>query len=46
MNRHDLKLRLRALVFRRQVERDLDDELAFHIAMQTRKNVAAGMTAA
>src|SRR5437588_2641475 len=43
MNPHDLLLRLRALTFRRRVERDLEDELDFHIEMQTRKNVAAGM---
>ncbi len=39
----DLKLRLRALVSRDRVERELDDELRFHLEMQTRKNVAAGM---
>ena len=44
MNRHDLMLRLRALMSRKRVERDLEDELAFHIEMQTRKNVAAGMS--
>ncbi len=35
--------RLRALVFRSSVERELDEELAFHIEMQTRKNRALGM---
>jgi predicted permease len=39
----DLTLRLRALLYRRQVERDLQDELASHIELQTRKNLAAGM---
>ncbi len=39
----DLKLRLRALVSRDRVERELDDELGFHLEMQIRKNLAAGM---
>src|SRR5436190_14663559 len=30
----DIVLRLRALVFRRQVEQDLQDELKFHLEMQ------------
>src|SRR5262245_38836594 len=34
----DIVLRLRALFFRRQVEQDLQDELQFHLEMQTRKN--------
>jgi predicted permease len=46
MNWHDFVLRLRALIYRNRVERDLEDELAFHIEMQIRKNVAAGMSAA
>jgi len=46
MNRHDLMLRLRALMFHKRVERDLEDELAFHIEMQTRKNMGAGMSEA
>ena len=34
-----------AAVFRtRRVEKDLDDELAFHVAMQTRANAREGMT--
>src|SRR5258705_8663885 len=40
----DLKLRLRALLCRHRAESDLDDELKFHLAMQTRKNREAGMT--
>jgi putative ABC transport system permease protein len=44
MKPHDLMLRLRTLMHRRQAERDLEEELDFHIEMQTRKNVAAGMT--
>lgn len=43
MNAHDLWLRLRALALRRRVDQDLDDELEFHLEMQTRKNVAGGM---
>ena len=44
MNLRDLWLRLFALARRARVERELAEELDFHIAMQTRKNVAAGMT--
>src|SRR5580700_852578 len=44
MNWHDLMLRARALIFHKRAESDLEDELAFHIEMQTRKNVAAGMS--
>src|SRR5258708_21372417 len=40
----DLKLRLRALLFRHRAESDLDDELKFHLAMQTRKTREAVMT--
>jgi predicted permease len=46
MNWNGILLRLRALVFRNQVERDLEDELRSHIEMQARKNLAAGMSAA
>jgi predicted permease len=42
----DLVLRLRALTFRNRVEQELDEELSFHVEMQTRKNLAAGMDAA
>ncbi len=35
--------RLRALVRRDAVERELDEELAFHLEMETRKNLQAGM---
>src|SRR5262245_18053992 len=38
--------RLRAIVRSRRVESDLDDELAFHVAMQTRANARDGMTEA
>lgn len=35
--------RLRDLFFRRRAERDTDEEFRFHIDMETRKNVDAGM---
>lgn len=40
----DWWLRVRALVAPRRADRDLDDELSFHLAMETRRNAAAGMT--
>jgi predicted permease len=39
-----LPARLKALIYRRRTEQDLDDELAFHVAMQTRANAQGGMT--
>jgi predicted permease len=36
--------RLRALFRRDQLDRDLADELRFHVEMRTRENVAAGMS--
>jgi predicted permease len=42
----DLFLRLRALAVPRRVERELDDELAFHIERETQKHVAAGLNPA
>ena len=41
-----LKLRARALFAPRRVERDLDEELAFHIERETRKHLANGLSAA
>ncbi|HXB72262.1 MAG TPA: ADOP family duplicated permease [Candidatus Acidoferrales bacterium] len=41
----DGKLRIRALWFRRRVEDELEEELKFHLAMQTRRNLASGMSA-
>jgi len=41
----DLRLRLRALASRNRVEGELEEELQFHVAMQTRKNLAAGRPA-
>src|SRR5687768_1392368 len=46
MTRRSLWLRIRAIVLRQAVDRDLDDELAFHLEMETRKNLAAGLTPA
>ncbi len=36
--------RIRTLVRRDVVERELDEELAFHLEMETKKNLQAGMT--
>ncbi len=44
MNLRDLRLRTRALFAPRRVERELDDELSFHIERETRKLIAEGMT--
>ena len=38
MRGNDLLLRLRALAFWKRVERELDEELQFHLAMESRKN--------
>jgi predicted permease len=43
MNWTDFMIRLRALLHRREVEQDLQDELISHIELQTRKNLARGM---
>ena len=42
MTFHDLILRLRALVTARKIERELSNELEFHIECETRKHIAAG----
>src|SRR5947209_5471637 len=42
MSWNDLFLRVRALLFRGTVERELEDELEFHLAMARRKHAAAG----
>ena len=44
MNLRDLFLRVRALVAPRRVERELDEELAFHIERDTQKHIAAGLS--
>jgi putative ABC transport system permease protein len=38
-----LRARLRALVRRERADRDLSDELSFHLAMQTQVNINGGM---
>jgi predicted permease len=42
----DLKLRIRAFFRRSKVERELEDELAFHVECETRKLIAAGLSPA
>src|SRR5678816_706879 len=44
MTLRDLFLRLRALVVTRRVERELDEELAFHIEREARQHIAAGVS--
>jgi predicted permease len=44
MNLRDLTLRARALLLPNRAERDLNDELQFHIERETRKLVDAGMS--
>jgi predicted permease len=39
----DVTRRLRALVYRQQVEQDLEDELSSHIELETRKNLVKGL---
>ena len=46
MNLRDAFLRMRALVAPRRVERELDDELAFHIEREAQKHVANGLSPA
>lgn len=40
----DLLLRLRALLWHKRAESELDEELSFHLEMEARKNRSAGMT--
>ena len=40
-----LRLRLKAMLRQRQLDRDLDDEMAFHLAMREQANRDAGLTA-
>jgi predicted permease len=44
MNLRDLFLRLRALVAPQRIERELDEELAFHLERETQKHIAAGLS--
>ncbi|HEY9463313.1 MAG TPA: ABC transporter permease [Vicinamibacterales bacterium] len=46
MTMRDLLLRVRALVSPRRVERELDEELAFHIERETHKHIANGLSPA
>jgi hypothetical protein len=46
MNRRRLTLRVRALLARHRVERDLDEELAFHLERETQKHIASGISPA
>jgi hypothetical protein len=39
----EILLKLRALAGREQLDRELNDELAFHLAMREQKNAAEGM---
>ena len=43
MNVRDLTLRIRSLLMPARVERDLDDELAFHIEREAQQLIAEGM---
>jgi predicted permease len=40
------RLKLKALLKRRQLDRDLEEELQFHLAMREQKNKAAGLASA
>ena len=46
MNSRDWYLRIRAVLARRQVERELDEELSFHVEREARKLVEEGWSAA
>ena len=46
MTLRDLLLRLRALVSPRRVERELDEELAFHIEREAHKHIVTGLSPA
>ncbi|HLG57998.1 MAG TPA: ABC transporter permease [Vicinamibacterales bacterium] len=46
MTLRDLFLRVRALVAPRRVERELDEELAFHLERETQKHLADGLSPA
>ena len=41
---NQLRLRLKAMLRQRQLDRDLDDEMAFHLAMREQANRATGLT--
>jgi predicted permease len=46
MNMRDLKLRARALLAPRRVERELEEELAFHVERETQKLIDRGLAPA
>jgi predicted permease len=46
MTLHDLKLRVQALISPRRAERELDEELAFHIERDTQRHIDNGLGAA
>src|SRR4026207_1984280 len=46
MNLRDLLLRVRALAAPRRVERELDEELAFHLERETQRQIANGLSPA
>ena len=46
MTLRDLMLRVRALISPRRVERELDEELAFHLERETQKHIASGLSPA
>ncbi len=46
MTLHDLKLRVQALISPRRVERELDEELAFHLERETQRHIANGLSPA
>jgi len=46
MSVRDAVLRMRALLAPRRVERELDEELAFHVELEARKHLAAGLSPA
>jgi predicted permease len=46
INLRDLFLRIGAVVFRRRLERELDEELAFHLERDTQQHIANGLSPA
>ena len=46
MTLRDVRLRLRALLTPRRAERDLHEELAFHVECETKKLIDEGMAPA
>src|SRR5579884_3129005 len=40
---HQLRLRIKAISRRRQLDRDLDEELRFHLEMKTARNRDSGL---